>query len=190
MESYSVKAVLSALDKNFTSTMAKANLLLDGMNQKNKTLSATSGKVTSGFKSVAAALGVIKVASAAFNVLSNSMDKAVSRYDTLNRFPKVLQQIGFSAEDSSQAMKELSDGTKGLPTALDEVASTAQRIAVLTGNLKKATKTTIALMMHFLHQVQVQMMQKEDLRSIFKCYQKALWILCRGGLYRKRWELH
>lgn len=91
MESYSVKAVLSALDKNFTSTMAKANLLLDGMNQKNKTLSATSGKVTSGFKSVAAALGVIKVASAAFNVLSNSMDKAVSRYDTLNRFPKVLQ---------------------------------------------------------------------------------------------------
>ena len=150
MESYSVKAVLSALDKNFTSTMAKANLLLDGMNQKNKTLSATSGKVTSGFKSVAAALGVIKVASAAFNVLSNSMDKAVSRYDTLNRFPKVLQQIGFSAEDSSQAMKELSDGTKGLPTALDEVASTAQRIAVLTGNLKKATKTTIALNDAFL----------------------------------------
>ena len=150
MESYSVKAVLSALDKNFTSTMAKANLLLDGMNQKNKTLSATSGKVTSGFKSVAAALGVIKVASAAFNVLSNSMDKAVSRYDTLNRFPKALQQIGFSAEDSSQAMKELSDGTKGLPTALDEVASTAQRIAVLTGNLKKATKTTIALNDAFL----------------------------------------
>lgn len=41
-----------------------------------------------------------------------------------------------------------------------------------------------------MYQVQVQMMQKEDLRSIFKCYQKALWILCRGGLYRKRWELH
>lgn len=150
MESYSVKAILSALDKNFTSTMTKANSLLDGMNQKNKTLSATSGKVTSGFKSVATALGVIKVASAAFNVLGNSVDKAVSRYDTLNRFPKVLQQIGFSAENSSQSIKELSNGTKGLPTALDEVASTTQRIAVLTNDLKGATKTTLALNDAFL----------------------------------------
>ena len=57
MESYSVKAVLSALDKNFTSTMAKANLLLDGMNQKNKTLSATSGKVTSGFRVSSCSIG-------------------------------------------------------------------------------------------------------------------------------------
>ena len=85
-----------------------------------------------------------------FNVLGNSVAKAASRYDTLNRFPKVLQQIGFSAGNSSQAIKELSNGTKGLPTALDEVASTTQRIAVLTNDLKGATKTTLALNDAFL----------------------------------------
>jgi tape measure domain-containing protein len=78
-------------------------------------------------------------------MISNALDGAISRYDTLNNFPRVLQQIGFSAEDSEKAINRLSDGIQGLPTTLDDVASTAQRIAIMTGDLDGAVETTLAL---------------------------------------------
>lgn len=95
-------------------------------------------------------LGIFKIVEEGFRMITDSVDKAISRYDTLNRFPRVLEQMGFSADDASAATKKLSDGVQGLPTALDDVVSTAQRITVLTGNLEGATDTTLALNNAFL----------------------------------------
>src|SRR5699024_6805669 len=80
-----------------------------------------------------------------FRTLRGAVDGAVSRYDTLNNFPKVLQQIGFSSEQSENAINDLSTGIDGLPTRLDEVAGTAQRIATMTQDLDGAVATTLAL---------------------------------------------
>src|SRR5690606_13403096 len=60
-------------------------------------------------------------------------------------FPAVMEQIGFSTEESRKAIQRLSDGVQGLPTTLDSVAKTAQRIAVMTGDLEGAVETTLAL---------------------------------------------
>jgi tape measure domain-containing protein len=95
-------------------------------------------------------LGIFKIVEEGFRMITDSVDTAISRYDTLNRFPRVLEQMGFSADDASAATKKLSDGVQGLPTALDDVVSTAQRITVLTGNLDEATDTTLALNNAFL----------------------------------------
>src|SRR5690625_2945319 len=73
------------------------------------------------------------------------MDAAISRFDTLNKFPKVLQALGVSAEDSERAMERLSDGIDGLPTKLDEIASTAQRMYTSFNDMDKATDSAIAL---------------------------------------------
>ncbi|WP_346216359.1 tape measure protein [Caldifermentibacillus hisashii] len=86
----------------------------------------------------------------AFNGIRNSIDGAVSRFDTLNTFPSVMEMMGFSAEESEKAIKRLSDGIDGLPTALDEVTGTAQRLATMTGDLDGAVETTIALNNAFL----------------------------------------
>ena len=144
-ESFSVKAILSAVDKGFTSTFSKAERLVERIASQCERSTSSTAKLTSGFKSMAAAIGVTQAVSAAFDLLSGSIDSAVSRYDTLNRFPKVLQQIGFTAEDSQKSMDELSKGIQGLPTTLDDVVSTTQRLAAMTGDLDKATKTTLAL---------------------------------------------
>lgn len=144
-ESYSVKAILSAVDKGFTSTFSKAERLVERISSQCEKSTSSTAKLTSGFKSMAAAIGVTQAVGAAFDLLSGSIDSAVSRYDTLNRFPKVLQQIGFTAEDSQKSMEELSKGIQGLPTTLDDVVSTTQRLASMTGDLDKATKTTLAL---------------------------------------------
>lgn len=150
MESYSVKAILSVYDKSFTSGMNKALSTIENVVKRTNKAAGSVNKLTSSFKSTAAAIGVMQVASKAVNMLTGSLDGAISRYDTLNRFPKVLQQIGFSASDSQQSIKELSKGIQGLPTTLDDVAATTQRIATMTGDLKKATKTTLALNDAFL----------------------------------------
>src|SRR5699024_3569178 len=88
-----------------------------------KAVGNESTKAGSKIKKFAAALGLVAIASAAFQTLKASMDDAIKRFDTLNNFPKVLQALGVSAEDSERAMARLSDGIDGLPTKLDDIAS-------------------------------------------------------------------
>lgn len=113
------------------------------MEKRTRTANLTVGKMIGSMAGVAAAVGV-------FRTLSSAVDSAVSRYDTLNNFPRVLEQIGFSSGESEQAINDLSDGIQGLPTTLDEVAGTAQRLAVMTGDLDGAVDTTLALNNAFL----------------------------------------
>lgn len=104
-----------------------------------------SSKASSNVKDFAVSLGLVKVASVAFTVLRKSLDSAISRFDTLNQFPKVLQALGVSAEDAEKAMTDLSDGIDGLPTRLDDIASTAQRMYTSFNDMGKATDSAIAL---------------------------------------------
>lgn len=113
-------------------------------------LASSGRKAASGIKEIAVSLGIVSMASKAINSVTNALDGAISRYDTLNNFPKVMQMIGFSADDSQKAINRLSDGIQGLPTTLDDVASTAQRLAVMTGDLDGSVETTLALNNAFL----------------------------------------
>ena len=149
-QSKTVKATLSAVDKGFTRTMNSAVSSLKRFSAGTSGLSGQVSKVKSSFGSIASAIGIYKAASLAATTVTNSFTGAISRYDTMNNFPKVMKQLGFSAEESTQAVNDLSKGVQGLPTPLNEVVSTAQRLTVLTGNLGKSTKLTIALNDAFL----------------------------------------
>src|SRR5690606_25057168 len=107
-------------------------------------------RAATGVRQIVTALGLVSAASKAINMVSNALDGAIERYDTLNNFPRVMQQIGFDAQDSEKAIQRLSDGIQGLPTTLDSVAKTTQRIAVMTGDLDGAVETTLALNNAFL----------------------------------------
>ena len=143
MESYSVKAVLSVSDQSFSKKMNEAAESLEN-------LEVGSQKATSGIMDIAKGIGAFKAASIAVEALSASMGKAIDRVDTMNRFPKVMEMMGFSAEESNRSIQKLSDGINGLPTSLDGIVSSTQRIAVLTGDLDKATDTSLALNNAFL----------------------------------------
>ncbi|HBC4463660.1 TPA: tape measure protein [Enterococcus faecalis] len=149
-QSKTVKATLSAVDKGFTTTMNSAVGSLKRFSAGTSGLSGQVSKVKSSFGSIVSAIGIYKAASIAATTVTNSFTGAISRYDTMNNFPKVMKQLGFSAEESTQAVNDLSKGVQGLPTPLNEVVSTAQRLTVLTGNLGKSTKLTIALNDAFL----------------------------------------
>lgn len=91
-----------------------------------------------------------KLASSAMDLVSASLDKAINRFDTLERYPKVMKSLGFSAKDVASSTKELSDGIDGLPTTLDDVVKTTQKLTSMTGDLKTSTKLTLALNNAFL----------------------------------------
>ena len=110
-----------------------------------KDLEGVTHKASGGFKNMALAMGAVKVASAAFNILKSSLDGAISRFDTMQKFPKVMSALGFSAEDSEKSIKKLSDGIDGLPTTLDEVVSGVQQMTAITGDLDRSTDTVLAL---------------------------------------------
>ena len=52
-------------------------------------------------------LGVFKLLEKGFQLITDSVDRAVSRYDTLDRFPRIMEQMGFSAEDASSSIKDV-----------------------------------------------------------------------------------
>lgn len=113
----------------------------DGLKGAGNESEKAGGKV----KKFATALGLVAIGTAAFQTLKASMDDAIKRFDTLNNFPKVLQALGVSAEDSERAMSKLSDGIDGLPTKLDEISSVAQRMYTSFGDMDKATDSALAL---------------------------------------------
>src|SRR5690625_2353970 len=93
----------------------------------------------------AASIGLVAIAATAFTVLKDAMDDAISRFDTLNQFPKVMDAMGVSAEESEQAMSNLSDGIEGLPTTLDDITGSAQEMYTSFEDMDQATDTALAL---------------------------------------------
>ena len=157
----SVEAVLKAVDANFTATMEQAVQSLGEVVKANNSANSqiasggnaseeSSSRLTSGFKDMASALGLVAVASKAFDVLKDSIGGAVERFDTLNKFPVVMQALGYSARDTAKSTAILKKGVDGLPTTLQDVTSVAQQLAPLTGSATKASKSAIALNNAFL----------------------------------------
>jgi tape measure domain-containing protein len=101
-------------------------------------------------KSIVAGVGITKVIGASMNVLSSSLDGAINRFDTMQSYPKVMKSLGFSVEQSQKSVAKLNQSVQGLPTSLADVVTTSKSLAAVTGNIDKATDTTIALNHAFL----------------------------------------
>lgn len=135
-ESFSVEAILSATDKNMTSTMKKALGACESFGDR--------------VKSIVAGIGITKVIGASMNILSSSLDGAINRFDTMQSYPKVMKSLGFSVEQSQKSVAKLNQSVQGLPTSLADVVTTSKSLSAVTGNIDKATDTTIALNHAFL----------------------------------------
>lgn len=153
-QSFSVKAVLQAVDENFTSTTSKAMQAMEKLqtasNTASNSMSKNANSMSGTFKSMVGAMGAVQIAGKAFSVVKDSLDEAISRFDTLNKYPVVMKALGYSTRDVSKSTKLLSNGIDGLPTSLDEITSSAQQLAPLVGSSQKAAKSALALNNAFL----------------------------------------
>lgn len=103
------------------------------------------GKVSSGLGTMLGGIGkvvgkvglgaLLTVGNKAFNAVSSNVDSAIKRIDTLANSSRAFQNMGFDANKTAKAMKNISKAIEGLPTALNDSVSNVQLLAASTGDL-------------------------------------------------------
>ena len=148
-QSMSVEAVLSAYDESFSATLDKALKSIQNLNTSTssaaKSVNSSGSNISDTFKAMAGAMGVMQIASGAFNLIKGSVGGAVKRLDTLNNATRTFSNMNFSTSQIQSAMNGLKESIKGLPTPLDQSVKGVQMIAAATGNLGKSQKVYSAL---------------------------------------------
>lgn len=77
--------------------------------------------------------------------VSNLVNGAVSRYDELNIFPKVMNAMGQNASSAQASISKLQDRLTGLPTSLDQGTNAVRRFTSANGDVEKSTDIFVAL---------------------------------------------
>ena len=153
-DSMSVRAVLSAYDENFSSTLEEAIRSINKFDNQtmasSQAVSDSGSRISNTFKSMVGAISTVAIAGKAWDVIKNSMGGAIERFDTLNKYPVVMKALNYSTQDVAKSTSILAKGIDGLPTSLQDVTSVAQQLAPLTGSAKKASQSAIALNNAFL----------------------------------------
>lgn len=132
-----------------SSTATAANKMNQSTGQAGDSVENVAGKSEKSTGRIAAAFGAVagvaqSVVTKAFNMVTDSIGGAVSRVDTLNNFPKVMTNLGYSADESSRSIQSMADHLSGLPTTLNGLASVTQRLAPVSPTLTDATNTALA----------------------------------------------
>ena len=100
------------------------------------------GKLTTAFTLANVAAGAI---SKTIGVISQNMDGAINRFDTMNNFPKVMSNLGIGAGEAQKSIDTLSEKLQGLPTSLDSAAGSVQRLTSKNGDIQESTNMFLAL---------------------------------------------
>ena len=99
-------------DGSVVKGVANINKGMSGLEQSG----GRAGKSMIGFGAVTGA--AMALAQKGLSAVSNSVGAAVDRFDTLNQYPKVMKQMGYSTEDTSKSIDIMKKGIDGLPTTL------------------------------------------------------------------------
>lgn len=112
-----------------------------------KSSEGTSKRSNAAFNNIAK-IGLAAVATAAAAVsiaIVKNIGNAIDRIDTLVAFPRVLQALGATAEESEAATQKLSESLRGLPTSLQAGAQGVQGLVTAGLDVDKATDAFLAL---------------------------------------------
>lgn len=108
-------------------------------------MKSTASNAGSTIKNIVVGLGITKLIGTAMSQINSSIDGAVSRFDTLNNFPKVMSNLGISSDKAQKSIDKMSKKLSGLPTTLDQGASAVQRFTSSNGDVEKSTDIFLAL---------------------------------------------
>ena len=150
----------------------------------NKDLNSITDSVKSGgtkIKNIVSALGITKIIETTINTINNSIDGAVSRIDTLNNFPKVMDNLGVASQDSEKAVNRLNEGLQGIPTTLDAASLSVQRFTSVNGDVNKSTEYFLALNNAILAGGASQEIQASAVEQLSQAYS-------RGKMEMEEWR--
>lgn len=130
-----------------------------------------------------AIIGIVSsVTSRALDAISGSIASAVNRVDTIANFPKIMQSVGYSADEARATIERLSTGIDGLPTSLDAIVGSVQKIAPVSGSLATATDVALA----FNNALLAGGKSQEIMNSAFEQYSQ---MLSTGRVDMQSWKI-
>lgn len=102
--------------------------------------------VEKGVSSATVAIGNLmsEAVSGAAEFIGSGLEKGIKRLDTIQNFPKLMSEFGYSAKEAEGYVKQVADHLVGLPGSTDEVLSLVQALSDSTSSLGLATSTGIA----------------------------------------------
>lgn len=133
----------------------------------------TTKSAGSSIKSIVAGLGITKLISSTFSLITSNLDSAISRFDTLNNFPKVMSNLGIGAKEGQKSIDKMSKALIGLPTTLDEGAMAVQRFTSKNGDVAKSTDLFLALNNAILAGGASSAIQSSALEQLSQSYAKG-----------------
>lgn len=136
--------MVSAFGNGMNSMAQKATSVMSRISAKFSGMGSSANGAVGSIKNLFAAFSLANIASRAVGILKNSFDSAISRFDTLKQFPKIMQSWGYSAEEASAASDKLVKGIDGLPTKLDDITSNVRTLVTSGLTLSKATDVALA----------------------------------------------
>lgn len=134
MESYSVQAVLSAIDNGFTAQMNKAQSSLQGLDK-------GSAKAKTSIMDIAKGVGAFKLIQVGASTARASLDKAFGRIDTMEQFDRTMTRMTGSSDAANKALDRLSGATTGTAYGLDVAAKATQDFVTRGMHIGDATRS-------------------------------------------------
>lgn len=147
--------------------------VIPDMSKFNSSLAKGGGGLLRTIGSIGVGKALGDALSAGVNMFMGTLSSGISRIDTLNTFPRVMENVGISAEASSRAIATLSAGIDGLPTTLDAAASATQRFALQNGDVEASADMFLALNNAILAGGQSAAMQATALEQVSQAYAKG-----------------
>ncbi|MDF7668525.1 tape measure protein [Lactobacillus sp. ESL0703] len=92
------------------------------------------------FKSMVGGTVVGGMISKGIGVITDNLDGAIDRLDTINNASRSFQNMGFSTKNTKSAISSLDQAVNGLPTPIDSALRNTQLLAASTGKLDKSTQ--------------------------------------------------
>ena len=112
-----------------------------GLNRVNAAMRSVTSRSNSMFKAMLGVAAIQKI----LGVVTSQIGNAFDRMDTLNNYPKVMGNLGIRSADAERSIDEMSERLKGLPTTLQDAASSVQRFTSANGNVQASTEMFLAL---------------------------------------------
>ena len=138
-------------------------------------MSGLKTSMTSRFSAATVAVGNIaaKAFTAVASVIASTFDAAINRVDTMNNFPRIMEGMGIGADEANAAVKRLSAGIDGLPTALDDAVSGVTRFTSKNGDVAKSTDYFLAVNNAIAAGGQSMQIQTTALEQLSQSYSKG-----------------
>lgn len=151
--------------------------VMPNMKQFNQTLASaakTSGTNAGGIFNTAFGVALGSLASGAIRTAFGSLESGIARLDTLENFPRVMENIGIATEDVARsAVKDLAQRLEGLPTRLDDATASVQRFALANGDIETSVEMFDALNNALLSGGSGAELQAAALEQVSQAYAKG-----------------